>query len=205
MDNKALWQRYKKHLCSCPEIGLTLDISRMNFTDDFFDRMEPLMQKAFGAMKALESGAIANPDENRMVGHYWLRAPELAPTSDISSDINNALTAITDFSFAVHASKIKPRKRARFSNFISIGIGGSALGPQFISDALGNSTDILSPYFLDNTDPDGFDRLLYRLRSQLDDTLVIVISKSGGTTETQNGMIEISKAFSKANLAFERQ
>ena len=27
----------------------------------------------------LEKGAIANPDENRMVGHYWLRAPERAP------------------------------------------------------------------------------------------------------------------------------
>ena len=29
-------------------------------------------------MAALEKGAIANPDENRMVGHYWLRAPDLA-------------------------------------------------------------------------------------------------------------------------------
>ena len=28
---------------------------------------------------ALEKGAIANADEKRMVGHYWLRAPELAP------------------------------------------------------------------------------------------------------------------------------
>ena len=32
-------------------------------------------------MDALEKGAIANPDEDRMVGHYWLRAaPHMAPT-----------------------------------------------------------------------------------------------------------------------------
>ncbi|MDH4162774.1 MAG: glucose-6-phosphate isomerase [Nitrospirota bacterium] len=204
MDNKALWERFKKHLCICPDIGLSLDISRMNFPGDFFDRLEPQMQKAYAAMQALESGAIANPDENRMVGHYWLRAPELAPSQEISNDISNTLVAINDFAFAVHASKIKPRKHGRFSNFISIGIGGSALGPQFLSDALSTSSNILSPYFLDNTDPDGFDRLLTRIRNQLDDTLVIVISKSGGTIETRNGMIEISQAFRKAGLAFER-
>ena len=39
--------------------------------------MEPRMQKAFADMAALEAGAIANPDEKRMVGHYWLRNPAL--------------------------------------------------------------------------------------------------------------------------------
>ena len=30
-------------------------------------------------MEALEAGEIANQDEGRQVGHYWLRSPELAP------------------------------------------------------------------------------------------------------------------------------
>merc|ERR1711967_150518 len=34
-------------------------------------------------MESLESGKISNPDEKRMVGHYWLRAPELAPNDAI--------------------------------------------------------------------------------------------------------------------------
>ena len=38
-----------------------------------------------------------------------------------------------------------------------VGIGGSALGPQFVADALGGPDDALTPHFLDNTDPDGID------------------------------------------------
>jgi glucose-6-phosphate isomerase len=73
MNKSKLWNRYQKHLCICPEISLSLDISRMKFDDGFFQLMEPAMQKAFAAMAELEKGAVANPDEGRMVGHYWLR------------------------------------------------------------------------------------------------------------------------------------
>jgi glucosamine 6-phosphate synthetase-like amidotransferase/phosphosugar isomerase protein len=44
--------------------------------------------------------------------------------------------------------------------------------------------------FFDNTDPDGIDYVLKTLGSRLAQTLVIVISKSGGTAETRNGMLE---------------
>ena len=37
---------------------------------------------ALADLAALEAGAIANPDEGRMVGHYWLRNPALAPTPE---------------------------------------------------------------------------------------------------------------------------
>ena len=79
MSERQLWERYKKYLCVAESVGLTLDVSRMSFADDFLERMRGPMEKAFDAMEALEKGAIANPDENRMVGHYWLRAPERAP------------------------------------------------------------------------------------------------------------------------------
>ncbi len=204
MNSKTLWERYKKHLCANPSIGLTLDISRMNFADDYLDRMEPEMQKAYRAMDALEQGGRANPDEDRMVGHYWLRAPGLAPSAEIRKEIEDTLRAVKDFTFSVHAGKIMPRKRARFTRFVSVGIGGSALGPQFIADALGSLSDRMHPYFLDNTDPEGLDRLLAELGNELADTLVLVISKSGGTIETRNGMLELAAAFRKANLIFER-
>ena len=139
----------------------------MNFADDFLDRMEPEMQKAYRAMDALEAGAIANPDENRMVGHYWLRAPERAPSARDPTEIEDTLQAIKDFAFAVHAGKIYPRKHARFTRVLSIGIGGSALGPQFIASALGTAADKMKPYFLDNTDPDGIDRVLAEIGNDL--------------------------------------
>jgi glucose-6-phosphate isomerase len=91
-----------------------VDISRMMFPEDYFDRMESLMQKAYQDMNAIESGAIANPDENRMVGHYWLRAPKLAPKREITRDIQKALQAIKDFSKKVHTGKIKSQRASPF-------------------------------------------------------------------------------------------
>ena len=41
--------------------------------------MQGRIDRAFADMKALESGAIANPDEKRMVGHYWLRNSSWLP------------------------------------------------------------------------------------------------------------------------------
>src|ERR1700733_8429849 len=97
MNASQLWDRYKKHLCRIDSVGLTLDISRMTFDDAFFAKMEPAIQKAYTAMDALEKGAIANPDENRMVGHYWLRAPELAPTRELAKEITDTLKSIKTF------------------------------------------------------------------------------------------------------------
>ena len=52
--------------------------------------MQPRVEKAFTAMRKLEAGAIANPDEKRMVGHYWLRNPRLAPNDELRSAIEKA-------------------------------------------------------------------------------------------------------------------
>ncbi len=204
MDNRQLWARYRKHLCSCPSIGLSLDISRMNFADDFFVRMEPAVQEAYRLMDSLESGALANPDEHRMVGHYWLRAPGLAPDGTISKEIVDTQKQIKRFAAAVHAGRIRPRNRKRFTRILSIGIGGSALGPQFLSDVLGTPKDRMKLHFFDNTDPDGFDRVLREIGPSLAETLTLVISKSGGTAETRNGMIEAMLAYKKAGLDFSK-
>ena len=204
MQINSTWERFQKHLCALPELGLTLDISRMRFADGFLQHMEPSMQEAFRTMDRLEKGAIANPDENRMVGHYWLRAPELAPSPGIAMEISRTFASIRRFSSAVHAGRIRPQKRKRFTRVLSIGIGGSALGPQFVADALGNSKDRMSLLFLDNTDPDGFDRVLRTQGPFLAETLCIVISKSGGTVETRNGMLETMRAYKKAGLSFSR-
>src|ERR1700722_507275 len=129
MEAAELWSRYKKHLCKVDTVGLSLDISRMTFDEGFFARMEPAMQKAYTAMDALEKGAIANPDENRMVGHYWLRAAEMAPTPAIAKEIKDVLQTIKTFAADVHSGKAKPQSAAKFTEILSIGIGGSALGP----------------------------------------------------------------------------
>ena len=102
MDNLELWRRYREYLCVSSDPCLMLDISRINFPEGFFAAMEPAMQKAFAEMDALEKGAIANPDENRMVGHYWLRNPPLAPAEIISAEIEFNLRGIRQFAESVH-------------------------------------------------------------------------------------------------------
>src|SRR5438046_3116525 len=100
------WTRFKTHFYHNADLGVSLDISRIPFADDFFASMEPRMQEAFAAMAALEGGAIANPDEKRMVGHYWLRAPHLAPKPEIASEITSTLTAIKEFAAKVHSGAL---------------------------------------------------------------------------------------------------
>ncbi len=196
------WSRFKSHFYHSTDLGVSLDVSRIPFPDEFLATMAPRMEKAFADMAALEKGAIANPDERRMVGHYWLRAPHLAPTPDLADKIISTLAAIKAFAAQVHAGAVAGPK-GKFKNLLVIGIGGSALGPQFVSHALGGPRkDRLSVAFLDNTDPDGIDYVLAGLRSQLARTLVVVISKSGGTAETRNGMLETIAVFKAAGLDY---
>lgn len=162
------------------------------------------MKAAFAAMADLERGAIANPDENRMVGHYWLRNPALAPNPEIFRAITETVRAIHDFASRVHNGDIRGA-HGLFDNLLVIGIGGSALGPQFVSKALGHPRrDRMKLFFFDNTDPDGMDLVLAGLEGQLGQTLCLVISKSGCTKETRNGMLEAEAAYKAAELDFAR-
>ncbi|MBI4323981.1 MAG: glucose-6-phosphate isomerase [Chloroflexi bacterium] len=198
-----LWERFQKYYTEFPSLGLAMDLSRMNFADDFFDGMAPRMQKALQAMAALEKGAMANLDEQRMVGHYWLRDPDLAPTPELQHAIKSTLLAVESFARDVHAGTIKGAKGS-FKNLLLIGIGGSALGPQFVAHALGHpKTDKMFPFFFDNTDPDGMQKVLSQLETELGRTLCLVISKSGGTKETRNGMLEAKAAYESVGLQFE--
>ena len=200
------WSRFKTHCYQNAALGIALDISRIPFPEGYLESMEPRFARAFTEMAALEKGAIANPDEKRMVGHYWLRAPQLAPTREITDEIASTLAAVKDFAANVHRGGISG-PAGKFRELLVIGIGGSALGPQFASHALGRlaaGRDRMRVHFFDNTDPDGIDLVLKEIGSRLKQTLVVVISKSGGTAETRNGMLEAAAAFKAAGLDFPR-
>ncbi len=197
-----LWQRYQEWLYFHPELGIYLDISRMRFTPEFVESITPKFAQAFADMQSLESGAIANPDEGRMVGHYWLRDPELAPTAEICHDIKHTCDRIENFTHYIHIGAIHPPHHAKFTHVLSVGIGGSALGPQFIAQCFAEPNPPLEIAFIDNTDPDGMDLVLDQLGEKLATSLVLITSKSGGTPETANGMKELEYAFSQKGLDF---
>jgi len=202
MSKADLWQRYRRYLWTGEAVGMQLDISRMMFPDSYLDSMAAPMDRAFRAMDAIESGARANVGEDRMVGHYWLRAPELAPDSKIAEQIQAAVRQVREFAENVHGGKIRAQRGDGFYVVLVIGIGGSVLGPQLVSDALGCDDDEMAVLFLDNTDPDGIDRILAEIEESLDQTLTVVVSKSGATRETRNAMVEVAAAYKRAGLSF---
>jgi glucose-6-phosphate isomerase len=173
MPSSSLWQRFQQYFLYYRDLDFSIDISRMKFPDDFFEKMQPKIEKAFAAMRELERGAMANPTEKRMVGHYWLRNPALAPNAELRAEIEETIKHIKRFAADVHTGKIAAEDGKRFEHILLIGIGGSALGPQFVADALGSRRDPMDIYFFDNTDPDGFNRVfdkidnIFRRRSSL--------------------------------------
>ena len=203
-NKMELWQRYQDFYREYPSIGLAMDFCRMDFSAEFLKQMDSPIQSALAGMAQLDAGAVSNPDEGRMVGHYWLRNPALAPSLAITQEIEDTLRQIKTFAAQVHAGQIQGAL-GKFTKALIVGIGGSALGPQFVANALGHpKLDKMSLFFLDNTDPDGMDRVLETIGSDLGKTLCVVISKSGGTKETRNGMLEAKAAYERQGLAFEK-
>jgi glucose-6-phosphate isomerase len=148
----------------------------------------PGMAAALAAMRALEAGALANPDEGRQVGHYWLRAPQLAPAPEPRAALEATL------------ARVSALERDPLDDLLIVGIGGSALGPQLAVDCLREPGDLPRAHFLDNTDPDGFRRVLDPLDPRR--TRVLVVSKSGGTVETHNGMLAARARWAAAGVPF---
>jgi glucose-6-phosphate isomerase len=197
----SLWSRFQKYFVRLPKLGFAIDISRMNFEDGLFDAMAPSIEKAFADMKALEAGAISNPDEGRMVGHYWLRNSSLAP-ADLRTEIDDTLTSTIKFAEDVHSGAIKAANGQKFTRVLVVGIGGSALGPQLVAQSITPANPPLQISFFDNTDPDGMDRVAAQIGAEIATTVTLVISKSGGTKETRNGMLEAAAAYQAQGVDF---
>ncbi|HMO16574.1 MAG TPA: glucose-6-phosphate isomerase [Oligoflexia bacterium] len=199
-----LWDVFCERFLDLNDVGIRIDTSRMCYADNFFSNSAPLIERALKDMVSLEGGEISNPDEGRMVGHYWLRTPELSPTDEIRTSIVRGLDELSVFSEKVISGQITGAGGNKFKNVLVIGIGGSALGPQLVADSLGSANDKIRTLFCDNTDPDGIERLKTELGEQLSGTLCIVISKSGGTVETRNGMREFEAFYKSKGLDFSR-
>ncbi|WP_216903050.1 glucose-6-phosphate isomerase [Synechococcus sp. CCY 9618] len=189
-DSAALWERFRQLLWHDNDLGVWLDVSRMALTGEDLEAFEAPFARAFAAMAALEAGAIANADEDRQVGHYWLRAPELAPDPEVAAAIAAEVDRLEAFGREVLAGTVSAPGGRPFTDVLWIGIGGSGLGPLLMLRALQRQGVGLPFHFFDNVDPDGMARTLAGLEQRLATTLVIVVSKSGGTPEPHLGMVQ---------------
>ena len=195
------WETFQKSVLRYPELGFALDSSRMEAPTEWSSEMQEKITGAFRDRAATEAGEIMNPDEGRAVGHYWLRNPALAPEAE-GKWIRDVRASVEAFAAKVLSGEVRAPNNRAFRHVLLIGIGGSALGPQLVAKALLPANAPLDIHFLDNTDPGGMDDVFAGLGDGIAETLVIVISKSGGTAETRNGMLEAEAAFAARGLDF---
>ena len=202
--NKSSWvDRNHQYTMVDPESGFTIGFAGMRFESNDLDALQPRFARAVAEMKRLEDGAIKNPDENRKVTHF---------TDRISYARSELFREVEAFAEDIRSGKIKGSTGKKFEYAVINGIGGSALGPQLMQFAINGPywnelsdakrRGYLKIYFLDNTDAAGVADALQTL--ELDKTLVVSISKSGGTQETKNNMIAMENAFRQAGLDFAR-
>lgn len=197
------WENFKKYFVYLHPLKVSLDTSKVKFKDNFFQSMQSKIVRAFNEMEALEMGHLSNPDEKRMVGHYWLRNFQLAPKQAINIALHDNWLKVRAFADKVINQELQGSS-GPFKTLLCIGIGGSALGPQLLSEALDRKPKGLHAVFIDNTDPDGIHRVLKKLNKHLGQTLVLTTSKSGGTPEPRNGLMEVRAAFEKQKLPFNK-
>jgi len=202
-SDRETWKLYRQYLCVERDTKITLDFSRVGFTPDYFSEMAALVSSAVFSRQELEFGALANGTEQRMVGHYWLRAPALAPSEQIATAIENEVVSAEAFAERIRSGILQDEHGA-FRDVVHVGIGGSALGPQLMCDSLGTGQDRVAVHFLDNSDPDGIDRLLSLIHGALGTTLVSVVSKSGWTPTTMQVVKELRHAYDRAGVDFSR-
>ena len=193
MNNIDKWKRYCSLLFSDDSLGFWLDISRMDVEMKDFENFKEIFSNAFSSLSSLENGSIANLDEGRQVGHYWLRNHEIAPNLEISDSISNEIKKITNFGDSILNGEITNSYGKKYTDVFWIGIGGSGLGPLLINESFKSDSVGLNLHFLDNVDPEGISHKLNSILPNIGSTLFVIVSKSGGTPEPLIGMEQAMK------------
>lgn len=193
-------ERFHKYTLNDFNSAFAIEFGGMKFTEENLDKMDNLFKSAAEGIAAIENGEIKNPDEQRKVTHF----------TDRASYADTALFAeVEAFAAKVLAGEILSPAKKKFNALVVNGIGGSALGPQLMQFAMNgpywnelpeSKRNGLKLYFLDNTDTAEFADLLAVM--DLETTLHLVVSKSGGTKETKNNMIAMENYYSKNGVSF---
>ena len=150
------------------------------------------MMLCYMLQAAMGTGAPINATENRAVMHVALRSPAnksyFVNNVDVVPDVHAVLNQIDSCANAIRSGEWVGATGKPLTNVISIGIGGSYLGPEFVYEAL--KTDQVAQCsahgrtlrFLANVDPVDVARAIDGLDPEK--TLVVIVSKTFTTAET---------------------
>ncbi|QAX81731.1 glucose-6-phosphate isomerase [Candidatus Pseudomonas adelgestsugas] len=139
------------------------------------------------AINALYAGEPVNSSEGRPALHTALRRPVGDKLSvngvNIITDIHKVLNQITNLVHRIHDGLWLGYTEKPITDVVNIGIGGSFLGPELISEALlSYAHKDVQCHYLANIDGSEFHELIKKISAET--TLFIVLSKSFNTLET---------------------
>ena len=164
-------------------------------------------QELIAKYKALLNGEMINTGEKRKVLHHLTRGelgePVIENGKNIGDFYRKELDRFCAFASNVHNGKFKGSTGKPFTTVIQIGIGGSDLGPRALYLALDNWADTegkkkLNAKFISNVDPDDASQII--ASSSLEQSLFILVSKSGTTQETLANELFAKDKLKKAGL-----
>lgn len=169
--------------------GLFLDYSKNRATPQTLKLLYALANEAKleAKIKAMFAGDIINTTEKRAVLHTALRSTAsqsiAAEGQDIVPEVQQTLNKMQAFVTSVTSGQWKGYTGKAITDIVSIGIGGSFLGPKIVSQALRPYwTPRLNCHFVANVDGTSITEKLKLLNPET--TLFIMSSKSFGTQET---------------------
>ncbi|MBV4473653.1 glucose-6-phosphate isomerase [Pseudomonas sp. B2M1-30] len=180
-------QRFNQFtLSSC---GLFLDYSKNLINAETRNLLVGLANEVDlkGAIKALFDGETVNSSEGRPALHTALRRPVgdklLVNGVNVMPEVHKVLNQITDLVGRIHDGLWRGYTEKPITDVVNIGIGGSFLGPELVSEALlSYAQKGVRCHYLANIDGSEFHELTQKLRAET--TLFIVSSKSFNTLET---------------------
>jgi glucose-6-phosphate isomerase len=173
-------------LSSC---GLFLDYSKNLITLETRELLVRLAKECGleQAIRAQFDGEPINASEARPALHTALRRPigdtVMVNGSDVMPEVQRVLHQMTELVGRVHDGLWRGYSEKPITDVVNIGIGGSFLGPQLVSEALLPFAQRgVRCHYLANIDGSSFHELAAKLRAET--TLFIVSSKSFSTLET---------------------
>lgn len=171
--------------------GLHFDLSKNLVTDETVKLLVDLARELHIEERrdAMFAGEHINTTEDRAVLHTALRRPAseagtlVVDGQDVVADVHEVLDRMYAFAERVRSGEWKGVSGKRIEHVLSIGIGGSDLGPVMVYEALKPYADAgIDCTYVSNIDPNDMAEKVRGLDPET--TLVIVVSKTFTTLET---------------------
>mgnify|MGYP002586268941 FL=1 len=177
---------------------LYFDLSKNLVTDETLKLLVDL-GRACGVEErrdAMFSGEHINTTEDRAVLHTALRRPAnqkgelIVDGQDVVADVHEVLDRMYAFADRVRSGEWKGVSGKKIEHVVSIGIGGSDLGPVMVYEAMKPYLDAgIDCRYISNIDPNDMAEKVKGLDAET--TLVIIVSKTFTTLETLTNAREV--------------